>query len=219
MLIQTVIGNENWSSGTTKFHMFVCPTTQFPLNGKEEHLWMVAQGARRGMGNGPAVQVVGAPRVVPAGEGLKPEICGKWTEQVYDVPENVLLKVMVMRTTSNPAGQRAANILLRMREGAALRRLTVDTIPNAKATLRRLTIEGKFDVMELAQAAELGFRPAPQYLPSFMPGRLVNMPYIAIRELTQQASAAPRVVRRVVENQNGEAVSIPVVHRPRALDL
>jgi hypothetical protein len=198
--------------------MFACPTAQYAMDSKEEHLWMVPRKSE-GKSAFPNVQQVGSPRVISAGSGLNPEIVGKWTTAVYDVPENVLIKVMLMRSSKMPPSQKAANILIRMRNSAAMRRITVNTIPNAKSAMDRLIVEGKFDIVDLGQAAELGFRPNQQYALTYMQSRWGNLPYLSISEMTRETATAPRVVRQRVRNSEGETVEVASAHRKRALDL
>lgn len=215
MLIQTVIGHENWPTGSTKLHLFVCPTTAYPMDNKEEHLWMVARSGSSG--RRPAIAAVGSPRIMSAGQGLKPEIVGKWTSQVYEVCDNVLIKAMIMRSTT--AGQQAANILLRTRDGAAIRRISVNTIPNAKSAMDRLILEGRFDLVDLTQAGAMGYRPPVMYMPTFQEARWRRLPYITITEIAPETVTASVVVRQHVQNMAGETVEVASTHKRRALDL
>ncbi|QSY98671.1 hypothetical protein J2J97_31875 (plasmid) [Rhizobium bangladeshense] len=220
MLLQTVIGNENWPSGQTKLHIFVCPTRRFPLRGKEEQLWAVArEGLVRTDANMPSVQQTGSPRIMSAGIGLQAEIVGKWTSSVYELPDDVLLKVSLTRSTVNPQGQRAASILLRTRTGAALRRIEVTTLQNPKSSTDRLTIEGMYDIVDLSHAAEMGYEPPKMYLPTYLQSRWAQMPYLRVIEMAPERISAPRVIRQRVRNSEGQSVEVVTTHRRRALDL
>lgn len=215
MLLQTTIGHENWQTGSTKAHLFVCPTTQFRLpTGQEVHLWMLAKSGGPGS---PRITSVGAPVTSPAGAGLKPEIVGKWTSSVYEVPDDVLLKYMVYRST--PQGARTASIPLRTRSEAALRRIAIQTIPNPRATASHLYVEGRFDILSVEDMVALGYRPPAHYLPTFRREVWGRLPFISVGEISPEIHAAVRVVTKTVRNSEGETVAIPEARRGRALDL
>lgn len=216
MLIQTTIGTENWDIGGSKVYLFVCPTSRHPLTGKEMHLFDVAK-QRSSNARMPTISAVGNPAVTPAGLGMKPEIAGKWTDAVYDVPDSVLLKLMVQRSQNGNA--KSINVLFSMREGAALRRIRIPTIVNRRSTRQTVTIEGRFDVLSLQEAALVGYAPPAPFVPSFLPSRWSAIPGFQVIEVSPENVARPVVRTTVVENSAGEAVSVPVVHRHRALDL
>lgn len=216
MLLQTVIGNEVWPTGGTKLFLFACPIHQFPMHGQEVHLWQLAKSGT-GRASFPDVSGVGNPRILPAGRGMNPDVVGKWTNQVFDIQEGALLKCMIMR--SGRQGNQTSNLLLRVRESAAMRRIAVVPLAGNPSTMDRMVIEGCFDIVDLRQAKDIGYEPPSMYMPTFLQSRWAQKPYIEIRELAPER-ASPTVVRRQrITNMSGETVEIATSHKRRALDL
>lgn len=215
MLLQTVIGNENWPSGQTKLHLFVCPTRQWNLiDGKEAHLWMLPR--RQGDGV-PVISQVGSPRIISAGLGLKPEIVGKWTTAVFDMPENVLLKAHLTRSAGG--NNRQVSILMRTRNAAPLNQIVVSTIPNPKSAMDRLVIEGRFDIIDVPEAAQLGYQAPRMFLPTFQRSRWAQMNCLTIIEKAPETAQVARLIRKEVTSEGGETVTVVTAHRKRALDF
>lgn len=182
--------------------------------GKEVHLW---QAPRSAPGSGaPTISMV-SQNTISAGLNLKAEMVGKWTQGVYEMPDDVLVKINVNRSAGGQ--QRQANILLKTRAGAALTRIAVDTIPHERQSLRELIIEGRFDILNLDDASVLGYVPPMMYRMSFDRERWSRHGFIHIREMAPETQAPVRVRRERVENSQGEVVEVQSSHRRRALDL
>jgi hypothetical protein len=83
----------------------------------------------------------------------------------------------------------------------------------------RLTIEGMFDILDLQQAAEMGYEAPKMYLPTYLQSRWMQMPYLRVIEMAPERIAPTRVVRQRVRNSEGQTVEVATTHRRRALDL
>jgi hypothetical protein len=110
-----------------------------------------------------------------------------------------------------------ANQFIRARSDAALRRISVVLTGSEKASFARANIEGRFDVISLAEAMTQGVLVPPSFRPSFDEG----MQRRAFEYHTLDAevrSAAVQETRRVI-NKEGQQVEIQTSTRRRALDL
>lgn len=214
MLMSIEIGRDNFPGGSVKANVFLCPLGAGAA--KECHLWMVGTN-KVPPGTGAGIQKVGAPQVVPAGVGLSADIVGKWTTQVYDLPPGTLLKVNLTR--SQNGNHRSANMLLRLREGAPLQRINVDTTPNAKASKNRLVYEGRFDILTPDQAQAAGYVIPTAFAPTYNTSRWASYGFVRVETLAPETISQPVVRTKRVINSQGDTVEVQTAAKKRQLDL
>jgi len=208
MLISATTGQENFPEATSKFHVFFVPTRE--RMGKEVPLGMMAKGANPDV----PVTISGA-QYIPAMTNY-PETLGKWTNARYDVPEGVVLKIFAHRKGRMVPTDTAA-IYIQLRSGAALRRLSCDTLRHAKGARDAVHYEGRFDVLTLQQMAQLGISLNPQMMGLLDPRKQAAM----FRETVLDRETAGRVsVRtRQVKNSEGKTVAVSRPTTARAVRL
>lgn len=207
MLVQATTGFENFQNGGAKAHLFVVPTQRFP--GKELHIGIAAR-------SGGVVRQIGFPQTIPAAPGMRPEM-GQWTQGNYEVPEGMVLKAFAHRSGGFGTMRVQASMFLRMREQAAYRRIGTILTGNPKASYTRVWIEGRFDILTLAQAREHGINVPTHFSHSFdttMTSRAFD-----IIEVESEVAAAPQQQVAMVVNAQGEEVQVRTVRRNRALEL
>jgi hypothetical protein len=174
------------------------------------HIGLAAKGVY------PALRKVGMETRAPAGPGMRREL-GEWVTASYEVPEGMILKVFASRSGGWGGMRVMANQFIRARSDAALRRISVVLTGSEKASFARANIEGRFDVISLAEAMTQGVLVPPSFRPSFDEG----MQRRAFEYHTLDAevrSAAVQETRRVI-NKEGQQVEIQTSTRRRALDL
>jgi hypothetical protein len=209
MLLQTTYGQENFQSGSSKTYLFTMPTTAFP--GKEVNVAVAAKDVHAG------IRVVQSQPPVPAATGMVAEV-GKWTTTTYEMPEGRLLKLFMMRNTPDFGTMRVgANLLLRVRSGAALRRVGAILVGHPRATYTRAWTEGRFDILSVAQARALGAAIPRHFEPSY-DQTMVSRGY-EIVEIEPEHEAPPVPHAQVVTSSRGEEVVVTSVRRRRALEL
>lgn len=160
--------------------------------------------------------VAGSRNTVSAGEGLRGDIVGNWTTESFNVEDGTLL---VLSTTKMNARVGNLNtpcrVVLRVRSKAPYNRVRVALLAFGRASRTEACIEGRFDVLTLAEAEALGFQPAfaqrGLYDPAF-----VNRAII-VTELE------PGIGTTKIENRevmvDGEIRNVQVAKKRRALDL
>lgn len=207
-LLQTTTGFETFQQSSAKVYAFHMPSRQFP--GKELNLNIVARAG------GGVVTTVGLPTSIPAAPGLSAEL-GRWTSATYELPENMLVKVFAHRSGGFGQMRVMASMILRMREQAALRRVSAILTQSPRASLTRANFEGRFDVLTLPEAMMLGVTVPPSFRQTFehsFTSRAFEVQVLA-REITP-----PEVMEsRRVETASGETVEVASARRRRAIDL
>lgn len=206
MIITALTGQENFPNGQCKVYLFVSPSTQFP--GQEKNIGVVARSTD------PSVRLVGYPELISAAPGYREDM-GKWTRGTYDISENMVLKLFANRTVN---GRRAmANQYLLMREGAALRRISINTTQWERGQFQSVTVEGRFDLITLREATALGVRTPPEYAHYFARTNVDQV--MEIIELSPERQPRRRDEQRTVVNSAGEPVQVQVIRRPRNLRI
>lgn len=208
MLLQCITGFENFPNASAKAHVFVCPSARFL--GKEMHIGVAARGAY------PNVRKVGMETKIPAAPGMLREM-GEWTTASYEVPDGMILKVFGSRSGGWGGMRVMANQFIRARQDAALRRINVVLTGSDRASLTRATIEGRFDLVPLAEALLTGVLVPPSFRPSF--DEAVQRRAFEYMELDREVRSEAVVRNRTVTRDDGQEVQISTSERRRALDL
>ena len=214
MLIQTTTGKETFDTGTSQYYVFVCPTRRVKID-KEIHLGMAhnipnANISRMNHTRYPAVQ------------GSRVDM-GSWTIATHDVPDGTILKVWGQKTMSgraygsNQGTRYIGAILIQMRTGAPLHRITCQQVGHPKSSLNSVTVEGRFDIISLKDAAKAGAQLPMTFIQQFMNPR--NDQLFLLEVLDQATAARRQSVTEVVKGDHGESIEIEVARTKRALDL
>jgi hypothetical protein len=209
MLLQTQTGSENFPHASAKVHVFAVPTTQFP--GTEIHIGIAAKNSMY------HITPHGQGQMVPAAAG-RIEQYGSISTRTWNVPEGMVLKVFAQRKSSEWTRQTLmGNLLIAMREGAALRRVLIALTGWEHAAYQRLTIEGRFDILSVTDAVRLGVRIPEAYERYFTEAYTRRV--FQFETVAPEASQRPTAEVRAVENSAGQVVEVVVPHRRRNLDL
>ncbi len=209
MLISSTTGNENWEHASAKCQLFFTPTTDFP--GKEVPMWRMSKG------DNPSVPVEQMANTRTAAAPGLIDAFGFWNTAAYDIPEGVLLKLFAQRknTSIGAGGHLLGSMFLRAREDAPLIRVSVGLIGDSRAAFTAVHTEGRFDVILLAGAENMGavvssFR--NQHDPD------VRAAMFTVSELAG-GSSAPVHESVEIENSDGQRVIVREIRPRRAIDL
>jgi hypothetical protein len=208
MLIQCTTGFENFPNSSAKAHVFVVPTAR--MLGKEMHIAVACKGVY------PGLRKVGVETKQPAAHGLRREL-GEWTTASYEVPNGMLLKIFGTRSGGWGGMRVMANQIIRPRADAALRRISVILTGHERASLARASIEGRFDLVPLAEALLSGVAVPPSFRPSF--DETMQQRAFEYHEIEPELRSIPTTQTRVVTNAAGEDREVSTSVRRRALDL
>lgn len=212
MLLQAHTGSQNLPEGMTKLHLFFVPTRRHA--GQEAHISALTRGIN------PEVRVTATNKVsMPAVSGA-PLTLGEWHSANYEVPEGVVFKVFGTKR-QNYRGQQltthTASMYIQMRPTAALNSIDFSILEHARSPIQRATIQGRFDILEIPQAAQLGISLQPQFLGQLRPDKVARL--FTIRELERQIEAQVTQRTVTVRNSDGDAVVLQKTVARRAVKL
>ncbi len=211
-LLNVTIGMENFNSGSAKVNVFHIPTVTHPGMRKELPIGQLERA--HGMG----VNLVGTSSTAPAARNMIAET-GQWTTKTWSVPEGFLVKVFGSRnSTAFGALKISANLIIRLRPQAALRRVQAILTGDERATITRATIEGRFDIMQPDDPTLGLLAPIPAHFMRFYEQGMVRRMF-EFNEMSSELAPVATVVAVPVQNTAGETVVVPAVRRPRALQL
>lgn len=208
MLLQTILGNENFPTGSSKVHIFFIPTNELP--GREIHIGSAARGQTSAR-----IRLHGQSQKLPAAPGCRREL-GEWTSATFDVPEGVVFKVYAQRNSAGGHREQAL-VYIQMRENAAHRRLLVRTTGWDRGQYASVPIEGRFDILDASDRRRLGIGIAPAFERFAEPSVVTTL--VVEETLGQAISGRPVVEETVIENAEGQAVRISTERNRRDLDL
>lgn len=210
LLIETMCGEEVFTEGNAKVHVFVSPTKLFPAVTRELHIGLAA--GKTGM----PVRVQQRLGQFNAYSETFRDDCGKWTQTVYEVSDGALLKLYAHR--ANGFGARVINAcqFLRAREGAAYREIKCKLTQSPKARFDYAIIKGCFDIIPLADAIKLGAK-VPISFTRMYDEREVSavMEFIKLGAETK----APVQVQERTRERDGEKVVVQRIRERRVLNL
>lgn len=212
MLLQAHTGSQNFPDGSSKLHLFFVPTRRHA--GQEQHIGFLAKGAN------PDVRVTATNIMrMPAQNGA-PTTLGEWTSANYDVPEGVVLKLFGMKRVLH-RGQHIntimASMFICMRSGAALNSIDFALVDNPRSPIQRATIQGRFDILDIRQAAQLGISISPQTMNQLAPNTVARL--FTVRELERQIVAKQEAQVRTIRNSEGQSVAVSKAVVRRAVKL
>jgi len=208
-MIETMCGSENFPGMQSKVYLFYTPSYAFPNPMGEQQLFAAAKTGLHGVS---ALRAGGRINAHENGDTN----AGFFTKSDYAIPEGMILKLFAMRKVGTGLPH-VGSVFLRARATAALRRYEVALTGFNRATLRNGYVEGRFDVLSLAQAKALGVRVNPLHEKQFNPVTARAM--ITPKDLSPEIAAAPVLDKRTIENAEGQAVEVTRVRSKRSLDL
>jgi hypothetical protein len=207
MIITATTGTETFSTGSAKSHIFVVPSRP---GQKEVHIGIAGR-------QGGDVRLISQPSRIPCAPGYRPEM-GEWTTGSYEVAENTVLKVFAYRSAASFGAMRTqANLLLRVRSQAAFLKIGTILTGAPNACLTRAWLEGRFDILTLDQARNMGLNIPATFGGSF--DEVQARRAFEIVTMDSEIATAPRIEVQQVTNTQGEEVEIRVANRRRALDI
>lgn len=210
MLITVMTGKEIFPERETQIYAFFVPSNQFPGNGV--HLF---QKAKEPFADKP-VRTNGSANMVSARNGYRQDLAGFWTTQVFDIDENVILKIIGRVSARGVSYQ--GGCLLQARQGAPLIRVEIPLTGRSDAPFSVAYVEGRFDVLAAPQALQEGATGlSTMDVKAFMP---VNRDRVMrVRELSPETQGRVVVASKVVENAAGEQVQVSSARRRRRIDV
>lgn len=216
-LIRIVTGSETFQSGSSGLlaQVVKCNGVQTP-NGKPMFISDAAKGATAGITQPTRSTFLPASRV-----GMSE--MGNWFDGQFDVPEGVIIRLFGRRQDRSQAALRAGNgaakrgvVYIRLREGAALRRLTLNTIDDNMTSNIPVVVEGRYDILSLREAGAAGVAITTEDLqltkPDAVRGVLVHTEVAPMRAVADKA-----VIETV--RVGDEAVTVTTRRKPRAVNL
>jgi hypothetical protein len=209
VLLTITTGGENFDGiGVSKFYAFFVPSQNF--QGTEGYLSARAKLPRSGVAS------VASPGHFMAAPGYREEY-GRWTGNTYQMEEGVIFKLFAQIKRSSVSRPMSVNQLCRVRERAALRRVTFRTLGWEKGAFSEVSAEGRFDLINLDEARRSGVVIQPVFERTF----LEMQPNGLLREtiISAEIEPAPAVQDAVVVNTAGKEITVPVVHRRRYIDI
>lgn len=211
MLIETLTGHENFPGMSSKAHLFAVPSRAFPGTGLgEQHLFACAKSGAFGI----RTQRQGGS--IAAAEGASNSL-GFFMQTSFEVPEGIILKVFAQRKTQAMPRPSTASVYIRLRQDAALHRIEIPLTAYHKATLRNAYVEGRFDILRVAEAEELGVKTNPLALKFFNPPLVRSL---MVDNVLSPELRAPVLVRTTtVINSAGQEVKVADSKRKRLIDI
>lgn len=206
--ITTLTGEVNLRTASAKAFVFHCPRAGSKA-AEERPLGLAAKSPQ-------SCDVVRAispfPSVVPSVQGYPPEVGGKMVRMDYEVADGEVVKVFGQRRPGTGKLPVSANLFLRVRAGAALREITVKLLTDACVTEPYAKVRGRFDLLTLDEALELGCKVHPNFRRAFDPA--------AVAHIMEATVLAPeKAVAQTVVRADGTAAVVIVEKRRRRLNM
>jgi hypothetical protein len=145
--IRTRTGKENHMNSSLQVEAYLLSDreTQLPL-------WSASKLLSFG-----AVKMLGVGSRTPSIHNMHEDIGGCWRYNQYEIEEGSIIKFLVRRKDGWGGVPKVASIYLKIRENAALRRVTTPTLRvPSRSTMQELEVVGRFDVVTVAEVAAMG---------------------------------------------------------------
>ncbi len=205
-ILKTISGDVNLKGRSAKVIVFYSPKG----GGTERFLSQAARDGESGV-------VVRHTLPSPAVAGAKPEICGCRWDSTYEVREGTVFKIFTRINPGNGKMEKVANFYIRVREDAAYRAVTINTLDVAEVNFRAARIEGNFDMLSVDEAIAEGVKCLPQHRGFADPiavERVVTSNVILAEEKNAKAKLE---MRQVTDGDSGGVVAFAVRKRRRAI--
>jgi len=209
-LLETMVGDANFSSGSSRVGVFVTPSADFTGFTKEQPLFAAAR-------NGIVTRQNFIGKVSAwAQDSARPEL-GTWMQCVYNVPEGMVLKIFAHMSQGHGRPMYNGAQFIRIRRTAAYRELRVALHAPMHARYQHAVIKGRFDLLTMEEAKGEGVDIDPRYTGQFRES--MTAPLFSVVELEQEIASAVVVRKRAVKRRRGERVIVKKVRKARAFDL
>lgn len=206
-LINAITGGETFAMGQSKFHLFYSPSVDFP--GREVHIGVAAKDA-----SSTKIMAGNFPVFLPAAPGYK-EALGKWAQSRYEVEDRVVLKLFGM--INRGGGRQIASQYIQVRTGGPLIRISMPTVGWDKAQYQSVNILGRFDLLSLREATDLGVQTPTNYAVFHLPHHIERVFRFEVIESENKARSS--TVTEALVNEEGETVVVTTVKKRRALEI
>lgn len=199
-------GNENQADAYCKVYAF-----HIGFDGTETYLSKAAS-----VGN--TVKKLGYSAKEPAVRGVSEKIGGGFIMQNFELPESTLLKVAVTRNLSWGSLLENAQMILRMRKGAAHRKLKVKLLQMKESAFQEAVFEGRFDLLTPAQMyTDHKVSINPNFLKFHSE---TNRNRIFVDEIIEpEKTKTPTLVTQTIYKEDGEAINVTKRKRLRNIKI
>jgi hypothetical protein len=137
---------------------------------------------------------------------------GKWLQAQYDVPDASLIKVFIKKKEHGNFGYHYYQLMLRMREHAALNRLEIPLIQHENASVVELAMEGRFDCIGPDDFEAWGIDVPRRWINQFVVDEF-NAEFVKLNEVEPEISPLVKPVYRTIVTDTGAARRLAVSRR------
>lgn len=210
VMMQVMSGQETQTDGHCAVHVFLVQADK-----KEVFLGKAFTAVE----NREVGRVVGKPVFEAAVAGMRAEVGGFWNRGQYELEEGTLLKVFAKRRGAWNTLIRQGCQFIQVREAAALRKLTIQTLQRAgKSRMNEVTIVGRFDLIPLHVAIkEKGVKVLPAFERMFLPSAVESV--ITVEELEKEKERRDVIRTNALKTTDGDEVVVRTRQRIRAMDF
>jgi hypothetical protein len=205
--ISTLSGNVNLRKASAKVCIFHCPRA-----GSVGNMEVFLDKAATSGVTAAVVRRSGMPHFISAVPGVVPEIGGRMINQSFSIAEGEILKVFVNVRPGWGKLPKTGAVFVRIRAKAALRKLEFPMIKHADVAYQESLVEGRFDVLTLADALALGIK-VPNHLRMFCEDHCVAQLGVKQTVIDAEISAAVQFEQKQIGD--GDTVKTIVVRKRR----
>lgn len=210
-LLSTTTGEETVSDANSKVYLFHSPKAD-ESDLKEQ---AVSAVAKEGVD---FLRRVGTQTVVSAVIGVYPEIGGQWWTTNYEIAEGEILKVYATKKHSWKRVHATACQFIRMRAAAPCHKLRVKLLGlGSKTRLKYATFTGRFDLLTLEEAQELGVKVNPAYHHTFIPGEVAKL--FDVEVLEEALKPKDEIQTVVIDHGEGKKTTFQREEKLWSLDM
>lgn len=154
-------------------------------------------------------------------EGIKPEVCGHLNTNISVAARNgVLFQISARRRMSSAFGEpiHAASFFARVRAGAAYQRVSMAMPSNPRLRYDDFYIEGRFDIITLRQAYQMGVPHLPNVHMEVPYEEIYFKDLFEVKVLKPAIEPATRTTQVQVTVGDGEKATISRVRKKRKIE-
>jgi len=159
------------------------------------------------------------PRISSSINGGRKEVCGSVTDSEYLVESGSILRVYIKINKGYGRLPESACFYIRVRSGAAYRRVEINTLQSLSAVFTKAVFEGCFDMLSFDEAIAEGVKTNKNFRRLFEPIN-VNRVISKNEVLIEQTEVAEKKEVVVLENPDtGKEVTVVKFRKRRAIDV
>jgi len=213
ILLDTMYGEELFDDRNCKVALFAVPSKLHNTFDKEMFMDAAASKA-----NIPIIRHTsrGQHHAYAEGHAYRDDL-GKWTNNIYAVPEGMLIKVFARKSPGFGRRIITASLFICIREAAAFRELKVSLTQHPKARFQEAIIKGRFDVLTRDQAINRGAKIQAHFAHTFDKEECDKIFSCTLLEAEVEPMSIVR--ERIVKRANGETAVILTNKKSRAIDF